>query len=303
MTPTNKEIRIVQFVHPGPEHRPSRKIQKAGVYPWNYLGHRRKYMKALGAYVDDDGAIKEDTVYFWGEWEPWSNVNAILPENHIGDFPWFLHEPFFYSSPQAYPPYSVLGKDPRRYHRQNTDPFVFGDHFIYSLCKQDHYNVLRTLAPGSIILFGSPRNIKTCDPYFALDTVLVVGNSIEYVPEMPESSIGSAMPAHYNKIMGFKDWHDSKSKFFYQGVNFDEKSAYGGMFSFVPCSIGNHGKQGFERIKLCALDLDFISSNLSQGIKSTVSTLEQNIAAWQKICSIVKVQGCMKGVHFDYCCL
>lgn len=300
MKPTNKEIRIVQFIHPGPEHRPSKKNLKSGVYPWNYSGHRRKYMKALGAYVDDDGAVKEDTVYFWGEWEPWSNVNVILPENHIGDFPWFLHEPFFYLSPQAYPPYSVLGKDPRRYHRQNTDPFVFGDHFIYSLCKQDHYNVLRTLAPGSIILFGSPRDIKTCDPYFALDTVFVVGDSVSYIPDEFEKKLMDVVPVHYDKIMGFKDWNDHNEKVLYQGVNFEDRDKYGGMYSFVPCRTETDGLHGFERVKLRNTDLSFITSNLSQGIKTTNSTLEKNAEVWQTICKIIESQKCLRGVYFTY---
>lgn len=298
MKPTNNEIRIVQFIHPGLEHRPSRKILKTGIYPWNYSGHHRKFMRAHGAYVDNNEVVKEDWVYLWGEWEPTSKVSAIKPANHAGDFPEFLHEPIFF--PKNYPPYSIPKKDPKLYHRQNTDPFIFGNHFIYSLCKQDRYNVLRTLAPGSIVLFGSSRDIKTRDPYFALDTVLVVKNAIRYVPDSHKTTISNVIPSHYDKIMGFEDWNDQNPKNLYHGVNFEERSDFAGMYSFVPCRTETEGQYGFERVKIRNSDLDFITNNLSQGIKNFNSTLKKNTEVWKTICKIIESQKCLRGVYFTY---
>lgn len=40
----------------------------------------------------------------------------------------------------------------------NTDPFVFGENFYYTNCKQQRfYRILRTLNNGSIIIYGSEK--------------------------------------------------------------------------------------------------------------------------------------------------
>lgn len=294
------QVRIVQFIHPGPEHYPSKKDVEAGdnVFSWNYKSHKRKFMKASGTCVDDKGNQVENGLYFWGEWEPTSRITSIKWNNLSGDYPLFLHEPFFDTALHNYPPFHLPDKDQDKYHRQNTDPFVFGDHFLYSICKQDSYKVLRTLAPGSIILFGSLLGKKEKHPYFALDTVLVVGNAFQYKPCEYEKTLSGIIPPHYDKIMGFKDWDDSKEKYLYQGVNLSEKDAFRGMYSFVPCKLGKDGEHGFERIKLSGLD--FIADNLSQGLKATDSTFDYNIECWNQICEIVRSQGCHLGVHFDF---
>ena len=59
--------------------------------------------------------------------------------------------------------------------RHNTDPFVFGECFRYSNCRQTHCEDLRKLAPGSVILFGS--NLGGA---FVLDTVFVVDFGVDY---------------------------------------------------------------------------------------------------------------------------
>ena len=56
---------------------------------------------------------------------------------------------------------------------QNTDPMVFGDAFIYSNCVQPAFRSLRSLSPGSIILFGRYGGDGRAHS-FSLDTCLVV---------------------------------------------------------------------------------------------------------------------------------
>lgn len=51
----------------------------------------------------------------------------------------------------------------------NTDPFIFGDQFLYSNCKQPSSLRLRSLDRGSVIAFGSRKAGR-----WLLDTVLVV---------------------------------------------------------------------------------------------------------------------------------
>ncbi len=56
--------------------------------------------------------------------------------------------------------------------RQNTDPLVFGDHFLYSNCRQRQNGKMRDLAHGSLVLFGSKLGGQ-----FVLDTLFVVDGS------------------------------------------------------------------------------------------------------------------------------
>ena len=47
-----KMASVVQFPHPGPEHKPP----PAGDMPWNTGSHRRKFLRAGGQWIDDRGA-------------------------------------------------------------------------------------------------------------------------------------------------------------------------------------------------------------------------------------------------------
>ena len=93
---------------------------------------------------------------FWGEWEAQSKVLDVWPKQ--GSQPRYLHEPFYEPLPD--------GLD-----HQNIDPFVFGDTFLYTNCKQLGNRKLRHLSPGSLVLFGSGTGQG-----FVLDTVFVVGD-------------------------------------------------------------------------------------------------------------------------------
>ena len=57
----------------------------------------------------------------------------------------------------------------------NTDPFIFGDRFLYSNCKQATSTRLRSLGRGSVIAFGSHTARR-----WVLDTVMVVAGSVDY---------------------------------------------------------------------------------------------------------------------------
>jgi len=151
---------FVQFPHPGMEHNPG----KAHRQPWNRSEHRRKFLRSHGRYVARDGSTHDAPLVFWGEWE-------LLELSNNGrkteDFPRFLQEPVWERPTDSGP-------------RQNTDPWVFGDFFRYSNCKQSSQNALRTLAPGSVILFGSSLNGN-----FVFDSVFVVRDSQPFFPAKP----------------------------------------------------------------------------------------------------------------------
>ena len=301
MCAVNKQVKVVQFIHPGGEHQPSVRNIKNGkvIFPWNYGSHRRKYINTKGDYVDfNNNYYSNECLYFWGEWEPTSMVYPINPQPTGNNMPHYVHEPFFY--PNQYPPYSVNGKNPTSYHRQNTDPFVFNEYFLYSLCKQDRYKVLKNLAPGSIILFGSPIGTRSNNPYFVLDTVFVVKDAIPYIPNNYQMCLRGLIPNNYDKIMGFADWNDNTPKYLYRGVSYKDRNDFCGMFSFVPCKIGSDGKAGFDRVILRHSNINYITDNLSQGIKTTVTSINHNIKLWNDICDIVKQHNCQRGFNFKY---
>lgn len=88
------QLCIVQFPHSGKEHNVTSAELKAGIKAWNNGIHRRKFLKAEGCVVEDNGSIRKDTLYFWGEWEPDSFVKKLSPASILD--PKFLHEPVLF---------------------------------------------------------------------------------------------------------------------------------------------------------------------------------------------------------------
>ena len=151
----NGFLGVVQFIHPGNEH----KVSKDGWTKWNDGMHARKFMVARSRLIDSSGTTDETECLFWGEWEgPSQSVYSWSPS---ADLPKNLVVPRFPGTPRY-----VAGL-------QNTDPYVFGDCFKYTLCKQVNKNGresgLTRLLPGTLVLFGSKVHNR-----FVLDTALVV---------------------------------------------------------------------------------------------------------------------------------
>lgn len=210
-------VYLVQFPHPGPEHGPG----AASDMPWNQGPHKRKFLRSPGRYVDESGALRESQLVFWGEWEPPSRVvKRWLPASGL---PCFLHEP-------------VLGTPPvGGAFRQNTDPWVFGNAFRYSNCKQltPHGNpsALQSLTRGSMILFGSQLA-----GVFAVDTVFVVAESRPFTPA--EASGAETDDAFkFGTIESLATDSRTKAARFtlFRGATADDP--VNDMFSFVPCRV------------------------------------------------------------------
>ena len=86
MCAVNKQVKVVQFIHPGGEHQPSVRNIKNGkvIFPWNYGSHRRKYINTKGDYVDfNNNYYSNECLYFWGEWEPTSWCIPLI-HNQLG---------------------------------------------------------------------------------------------------------------------------------------------------------------------------------------------------------------------------
>jgi hypothetical protein len=274
MSGLDSELVVVQFPHPGREHDPG----DATVMPWNTKDHGRKFLRSTGRYLDAHGALGSGTVMFWGEWEAQSRVVDRYPDASTG-MPRFVHEPFVQRP-------GDMGAE-----RQNTDPFVFGETFLYSNCRQftpdEQPSRLQRLSPGSIILFGSPLERR-----FVLDTVLVVGSATRYVIGEP-GSFDDGVPAAFRaatleplaaarKLIGV-------SAHLYQGVMHGPEQQE--MFSFVPVAVGN---QPFARP---AIELPGLVNPASwRSARLTIVTAQQVRDVWHDVVASVLAQGLSIGV-------
>lgn len=308
-----RKVFIVQFTHPGGEHDVNSKELANGVKEWNYCGHKRKFLKALGQCVQKDGNLTpKKELLFWGEWEPTSKVTSLNSTKETAVNPQFVHEPFLTRNTNGLvlPPWEN-GKFIKRKGekkpctRQNTDPFVFGDYFLYSCCKQrkkirnttlSSFTKLGELEKGSIILFGSTISVKQGGPYFVLDTVFVVGDYKNYNSKNSPTDLKGFVPSDYFDIMGFTNWDPLNDFVCYKGATFS--NPYEGMFSFVPCKPFDSTNIGFPRVKLTKADLDFISDNLNAAPKFEPECPIKDL--WNKVCDVVRQQGFELGVNFKY---
>lgn len=159
--------RFVQFSHPGKEHGP--RTGRQWRQKTKSSGHRRKFMQLQGRWMDDKCQQQSGCLWAWAEWEPES-----LPIPKFGSRQQIPHLPH-----RLWQPYYVP-KD--NYHGlHGTDPFIFGEQFLYSHCGQttDNGAGLRDLGRGSVIVFGSGKEIQGKKKWM-LDTVFVVADSYEY---------------------------------------------------------------------------------------------------------------------------
>ena len=233
LSPIKQLVSIVQFPHPQDEPR----LGISSTQPWNTGRHCRKFLRNLGYYVLPGGECSERTsLVFWGEWEPPSRIVKSWRDEK--PLPSSLHEPYWRRDAPA--------------ERQNTDPWVFGDHFLYSNCKQfnprrqsctaKQYtsprepSALQRLQPGSIILFGS-----VIGDDFVLDTVFVVKASEPFTLRCPPRDISDAFRFCTIESLAAADDDEgcaagADDKFtLYRGVTYDDRDQYNGTYSFVPC--------------------------------------------------------------------
>lgn len=306
-----RKVYIVQFAHPGAEHSIESQEKKTGIKEWNYGSHKRKFLKAFGQCVLKNGSLTSSKdLLFWGEWEPTSKFCNVCSTIGTGVQPVFIHEPFLSKGAGGLilPPFKkkkISRKGKITTHiRQNTDPFVFGDYFLYSNCKQRKkilkskkttFTKMGTLEKGSIILFGSTISKEQGGPYFVLDTVFVVGEYKCFNTKNIQTDLSGYVPSDYVDIMGFTKWTPT-DYVCYKGASVS--NSFDGMFSFVPCKPSDSINVGFPRVKLTSKDIIFISDNLNAAPKYKEMSNTKDM--WNKICEIVRSQGFELGVNFKY---
>ena len=214
---------IIQFIHPGGEHTFDSIVNNQKYKEWHTGDHRRKYSIGKGKYFSKNSTQKGEML-FWCEWEPPSFVEKLPREfNEENDlvYPKYLHTPFL-------PPMSIVKSKYQKGAFQNTDPFIFGKNFLYSICKIDHYRCLQNLENGSLILFGSC--VKT---RFVIDTVFVVKDSKPY--SIPLVSNLKSLDIYSEIVLKMSGRHEKKDRRIYTGASFDDTTdSINNMFSFVP---------------------------------------------------------------------
>lgn len=265
---------VVQFPHPSNEYRVKGKI---GVMPWNTKRHARKFLSSPGTALDESGAPVHGDLVFWGEWESESRYRAL--EGRPTDaHPRAVHRPYWVD-PEDGP------------FRQNTDPYVFGDCFRYTNCKQlraGRPSWLQSLDLGSVILFGGSR----CEEFF-VDTVLVVASRHPWSVRATEEVLDPVLRRVTCDSVR-TDPNPLDDFTLYEGAT--AADPFDGMCSFVPCMPEDSAPQGFVRpvVRLPGM----INGRSLQAQKGTAVTAQQAYGAWTSVREQVLRQGLLLGTHF-----
>jgi hypothetical protein len=273
---------FVQFIHPGAEHGISQ-----GVKPWNTGEHRRKFLQVQGSYLDgNDSPLQTAKLSLWGEWEPESEGEPI--DRPLRNGPHWVHRPYYVR------PASYTGN------LQNTDPFIFGDQFLYTLCRQTKSinghkrpTVFRDLAPGSLILFGS---LKSGD--FVLDTLFVVSEGVLHDSSSWPNVLAGIVSESYVDVTLRPTYQTERPHplRLYKGATFADP--FQGMFSFVPCMPVASGPKGFPRPAIRLPDV--ITSSLPIGAKVTRNLSVESVKKmWSRVEKQVLEQGLALGIRFE----
>ena len=238
---------VVQLSHSGMEYP---KLNKKGILTYSKSGiewsndkkngtrfwnnceeHKRKFMRMNGVkYLDARKSPNKGEVTFWGEWEAQSSFDVISETNKDLDKPRLCHKPLFDSS------YSGDMK-------HGTDPFIFGENFWFTHCKQG-YKSIRNLGEDSIVIFGSERKQ---DKKFLVDTIFVIRR--RFSQKEIRENIEEYDDLLRKNNLELKDLisDESKSEYgFYQGKSYKKNE----IFSFVPAKVLNEESIGHGRLEL-----------------------------------------------------
>ena len=242
-------------------------------------------MKVAGTWIDQNWCTHCGSLFVWGEWEPESDLLEELteppePYNQV-------HFPHYLWKPKWSPPSPPINRECPRLH--NTDPYIFGDAFIYSNCRQDSNKSLRHLEAGTVIAFGSGKNIKG-ERNWVLDTVLVVE---DYWTPTNRRTLSET----FNEVTGktLAPLGKGNNRYYFGAT---PKNQVNGMFSFFPALPASHG-HGFARPAINKLDPQFLNPRNWQGLKgaSTPRSAAEIKKLWDLLVKEVFDAGLVLGVH------
>lgn len=249
--------------------------------PWNTeRDHYRKFLLSSGRYTPDGSDIHAGDLVFWGEWEPPSEIVTTWPPARR--LPGTLHKPFWFNAPAT-----EIG--------QNTDPWVWGDHMLYSNCKQGTQGSLRRLTRGSVLCFGSKF-----DDDFCADTVMVIASVEPWTP-LDHDSLDASLAFHVctaeSLAAGDPYCRVGGELVIYRGATFEDP--VNGMYSFVPALPDATRHPHFERpaVSLPGL-INPTSWRVPRGSRRDLPQ-DEVLAAWESLRRQVVDAGLVLGTHLD----
>lgn len=308
-----RRSRYVYLPHPAEEHEPSAG-GVTGTMPWNTGTHRRKFVTVRGKYLQDRRSARADEgeIAFWCEWEresTWEKFDEH--DGHGGPRPRFLHKPVVSSGNGTDSDDIALYRD-----RMNTDPYVFGDCFHYSCCRQ--YGEMKALEPGDVILFyGDVEDKARNERIHCLDTVFVVRERLTD-PEVDYDEVEEELKANLGKIYyqttilplvaGLRECKEAGNEVrrftLYAGATHDCPFVYRDicgkehrMFSYVPCKAFNE-QEGFARYELDDERLQQNNRQIVTGLDEKRS-LAANYWDWAELTDDIVRRGFWLGVRAD----
>lgn len=309
MSKQEKFVGALQFTHPGCEHSRGVILPRTDFCfkRWNYTArHMRKYIRCVADLVDTNGRLcRNKRADFWGEWEP-ESISAPIGNVKGKGLPDNIHYPVFIKNNLEYAGKDKLIKKVIEEKKketknakglQNTDPFVFGDNFYYTCCKQAK---TKRLAPGSVILFGSTFQ----DPYkYVVDTVFVISEIIDCTWEGIEKykDCGLFYDAVLHKIY-YGSHAKEKGENWLKGnkiiVGASYEKPYNGMYSFFPCHPSTN-KETYKRPEIDSSLHDEISSSIESTKYIVRSGMADTKAFWEKLRDYLLEQGYCLGVRTE----
>ena len=258
-------------------------------------------MQLSGEWINTDGSTGSGGLWAWGEWEPQSQLLRRLDGPEAQGYPQYLWSPYYVIPDGGY----------QGLH--NTDPFIFGERFLYSNCKQSTSTRLRSLDRGSIIAFGSSRAGR-----WVLDTVFVVADFVDYFATEVRSTLADLVPDTFLDVTG--EPLAANSERANCGPATDERTGCGprpgngllralrlywgatpqdpvnGMFSFFP-AVEAGSVRGFPRPSIEHSERHFTKS-LRQGHKQSCGLSEETMTQlWKSLTEQVHAAGLVLGTH------
>lgn len=280
---------VVQFIHPGAEP-PQKHVKPQGRrVEWHThqtsVRHWRKFLLGKEAtYLPENGTIIQgQDITFWGEWEPDSETHTIY-----GGHPYSLQAPCGdYKRPKD------KGVWPH-----TTDPFVFGERFYFTHCRQNSHLSLRNLEPGSLILFGF-QSAQSGKYAFYLDTVMVVAKRTNAM-EFRQSKNHVKNQDLYRTNLGLLDERVDRNVPFYilyEGRVYEEDLTF---YSYVPCKPYSNGSENFPKPDILSEKIvgefsRFFWKQCTQRCKITPGEPEEIQALWNAVLKEVYAAGLYPG--------
>lgn len=243
-------------------------------------------------WIGSDNKPHRGNLWAWGVWEPESRlIRKLDPPCGNRDYPRFLWHPYYV---------------PRTSYRglHNTDPFIFGDCFLYSNCHQPGFSGLKRLATGSVIAFGSCKMGVAGEWRRWIDTVFVVPNSISYPVSRADQAFNVQTSDAFSIVTGRPLTHNyeagcgADARFrLYRGATPDDP--VDGVFSFFPAKLAD-GEAGFPR-PVINLPREYFNPRLCMNIKgvSRKRSRDQLHWIWSALVAQVRQAGLVLGTYAE----